>query len=295
MKNYNYEKTTDKDILKVVDQNGDWTHYLHIPSNTYLRAVNYILKTGYTKGIRFEEYLKSHSKEEVERKLQKAGERGDKVHQYIRFLFEQKPVKGYITADREAKMRSEETGELEQLNNDEWACVLSFLNFWEKHELVLIKHEFTSYSLKHGFAGTGDAIIILTKKCDVKTCPCDKLVGKIGLYDWKSGAGIWDDQGPQTAAYTKGENIKDILKGRKIGYTAILRLGTSHVKTNGYELKPYDNKETQKHWKEFRAAKVISDASYKPFNPEKEIVDIPDKVKIKIKKEKHESKPLRKK
>jgi len=276
MKTYTFEKTTSKNVLKVVDQDGDWTHYYHKPTKTYLRAVNYILHTGFTKGQRFEEFLKNNSKTEIESKLKRSVEKGDKVHQFIRYLFENKG-----RANRGTKMRSEETRELELLTNDEWNCILSLGNFWEKHKPILLVHEFTIFNLKEKFAGTGDAILKLTEKCEIKSCPCKDLVGKLGLFDWKSGSGIWDDQGPQIAAYSHGENIT-----KKIDYTAILRLGTRHIQTNGYEFVPYNVAETEKHWQEFLAAKTISNASYRPFDPKKEIYDIPEEIKILIQTEK---------
>ncbi len=276
MKTYTLDKTTNKNILKLVDQNGDWTHYYHKPTKTYLRAVNYILRTGFTKGPRFEEFLKNNSKEEIENKFKRSGEKGDKVHQLIRYLFENRGK-----ADRGLKMRSEETGELELLTNEEWNCVLSFGNFWNKHKPILLAYEFTIFNLEQGFAGTGDAILKLTQKCDIKSCPCNDLVGKTGLFDWKSGSGIWDEQGPQIAAYSHGENI-----ARKMDYTAILRLGTKHKQTSGYELEPYNAEETRNHWKEFLAAMIISDATYKPFDPQKEIYDVPEEIKILIQTEK---------
>jgi hypothetical protein len=280
MKTYTFEQTTDKKAQRVVDQNGDWTHYFYKPKKLYLRAVNYILNTGFAKGQRFNEFLKNNSKEEIERKLKTTGEKGDKVHQFIRYMFEHKGKAGRYT-----KMRNDETGKLEMLTSDEWNCILSFTNFWNKHKAVLLAHEFTIFNLEHGFAGTGDAILKITQKCEVKSCPCNKLVGKMGLFDWKSGGGIWDDQGPQIAAYSHGDNL-----AQKIDYTAILRLGTRHKTTNGYEFEPYETEETENHWQEFLAAIKISNASYRPFDPKKEIYDIPEKVNITITKEKVKAK-----
>ena len=115
------------------------------------------------------------------------------------------------------------------------------------------------------------------------------------MLDWKSGSGIWNDHGPQIAAYSKAPSLKEVIGKRKIEYTANLRLGTKHIKTNGYEFKIYDKKETNEHWKEFLAAKTIANANYKGFDPEKEIYEIPDRIQIKIKKEVKSSKKGRKK
>lgn len=282
MKTYTLEKTNSKKLFRVVDTNGNWTHYYHKPTDEYLRAVNYILKTGFTKGERFEEHLKNGEKAELERKLKLAGERGDRIHDMISYILTNKGK-----ADMQTPVFNEETLQQELLNMDEWKCILAFQEFWNRHEPILIDYEFPTWNLNHGFAGTGDALLILTKKCDDKYCKCNKLIGKIGLYDWKSGRGIWEDQGPQTSAYSKGENLD-----HPVDYTAILRLGTRTRR--GYEFEPYNKKQTEIHWKEFLAAIQISDATYRPFDSKK-IYDIPEKVNIKIKRFKKVSKKPKKK
>jgi len=281
MKNYTLEKTRSKKLFRVVDVSGNWSHYYYKPTKEYLRAVNYILKTGFTKGERFEEHLKNGNKEELERKLKLAGERGDRLHDMISYILSNKGK-----ANIKTPVFNEETLQQELLNMNEWKCILAFQEFWKRHKPMLVDYEFPVWNLKHGFAGTGDALLILTKKCDDKYCKCNKFIGKIGLIDWKSGKGIWEDQGPQTSAYSKGENLDPI------DYTAILRIGTKTKR--GYEFEPYNKKQTEIHWKEFLAAIQISDATYRPFDSKK-IYDIPEKVEIKIKRFKKVVKKSKKK
>ena len=281
MKNYVFEKTRSRSLFRVVDEFGNWRHYFHKPSGLYLRATNYILHVGFNKGDRFMDYLIRSTPEEARKKLTMAGEKGNKIHNFITHLLINK---GKATIRTRVWNRLTERDEM--LTFQEWKCIVSFQHFWQQHKPILILFETPVFDLKRLYAGTPDAVLILTKVCGVKSCPCKKLVGKIGLFDWKSGAGIWDDYGPQNASYSNAESMKKMLKGRSIEYTAVLRLGTRHVKTNGYELKAYDKKETETHWKEFLASIVVANATYKPFDPSVDIYDIPEKISIKITREK---------
>lgn len=278
MKSYEFVKTDDKDLERVVDRNGDWTHYYYKPTNQYLRSVNFILDAGYAKGIGFIQYLKNKSADEIDRKLREAGDRGDAIHQFIKKILSGEKV------GRETQVLAEDNIMLRILSDDEWDAILSFQSFWNAHEPKLIVYEKAIYNLKDEYAGTLDGIIRLTKKCEVKTCRCNDLVEKVGLYDWKSGGGIWDSYGAQIASYGVAYNLR-ALALQKAEYTAILRIGTSHKTTGGYEFQPYDRQETNIHYKEFLAAKQIADANYKSFNPEKEIYEIPDTLNIKVERE----------
>jgi hypothetical protein len=78
----------------------------------------------------------------------------------------------------------------------------------------------------------------------VKVCKCETLVGKIGLWDWKTSSGIRAGYSAQTASYALSENIGQYLPmGREIEYTAILRLGTAHEITKAYEMRAFDGNE----------------------------------------------------
>lgn len=266
MQTYTYEKTNDPDLFRMVDRNGNWTHYYHKPSNTYLRAVNHILDTGYTKGKRYEMYLKNITAAEADQKLKDAGERGDKVHKFIEYLFSNRGK-----ANRATEVYNSDTGNNEALTNDEWDCIIAFQNFWAAHKPTLLYYELPVYNLAHRYAGTTDAILILNKKCDNPRCTCGKFIGQVGLFDWKSSSGIRDENGAQVAAYSN-------TNAPKTSYTAILRIGTSHK--SGYELAIYNKAETDIHLQEFFAAITISNRDYKPFDPEKEIKSVPEKVEI---------------
>lgn len=272
MKTYTYEPTKDPDLFRVVDRKGDWKHYYHKPSDRHLRAVNYILTEGYAKpGLL--EWAKKATAEEIERRMKTAGDKGSHVHRFIEKIFE-----GEIIT-RESKVWDDDRKEEVKITTEEHDNLLAFESFLIKHEPILMDYEIPSYNLKVGYAGTIDFIGKLTKACDVKICPCNAVIGKTGLIDWKNSSGIRDENGAQVAAYTAGQNLKP-----KIQYTAILRLGTAHKTTGGYEFEIYDRKETTQHFKEFLSAITQHNAHYKPFDPKKEIYEIKDEIKYNIKK-----------
>lgn len=274
MKTYELQPTSDKDLFRVVDRNGNWKHYFHEPTKKYLRSVNNILDEGYAKGYGFHRYLLGITKEEAEKKLKEAGDRGDAIHQFIKTIFIQ-----LGKVNRQTAVRAEDNRNERILTDDEWEAILAFQSFWQKHQPKLIAFEKAAYNLEEGYAGTLDAIIRLTKRCEVKTCQCKDLVGKVGLYDWKSGGGIYGSYGAQVAAYARAENIRELIP---INYTAILRIGTNHKTTGGYEFQPYDRDETKTHYREFMAARDIQDAEYEPFDPEKEIKEIAETIDLVI-------------
>ena len=266
MKTFELKPTGNSELFRVVDREGDWRFYFHKPSGKYLRAVNAILDEGYAKGTRFYQYLKNISAEEADKKLKAAGDRGDAVHQAINKLLDSGK------ADRTIKILGEDNKSERSLTNDEWDYLLSFGEFWNRHNAKLISKEQAVYSVGYGYAGTYDVICVLQKNCEVKTCKCDAFIGKTGLLDWKSSGGIYNSYGAQVAAYANAHGVK-------CDYTGIVRLGTNHKTTGGYEFQPYNQLETSAHFEEFKAAITIANSEHEPFS-EAEIKDIPDIIKL---------------
>ena len=274
MKTFSLQGTSDPNLFRVVDLKGDWRFYYQKKAKKYLLGVTTVLDMGYAKGQRFYEYLKNGNKEEIESKLEKAGDKGDAVHQLISmFLFNGKSAMSDDILAEDNKTKRKPTME-------EWKALLTFTNFWQAHDPKLYAHEFAVHNLKFGYAGTVDAVIEITKKCESKLCGCGKYVGKVGVWDWKSGGNIYNSYGPQVAAYGQADQMRKTK--HRPEYTAILRVGTKHVR--GYETEFYDKEETKLHWNEFLAALTIAQSEFKPFNPEKEIYDIVEKVELKINK-----------
>lgn len=284
MKSYIYQKTKHPDLFRIVDRNGDWKHYMHAPTNTVLRGVTTILDAGYAKGPFFEQYLLSKTKEESADILKRAGDRGDAVHQAIDGVLslEEVPVGSVFRRENiEIIDRDKETART--LTDDEWGAFLAWGQFLARHTPLLICAEQAVYSLTHGYAGTLDAILVLTKPCGVKACGCEPLIGKIGLWDWKTSSGIRPSYSSQLAAYAHADNIADYLPpGKEIEYTAVCRIGTKHKTTGGYEIEAHEGVEVQNNFHRFLGCKMIADYEYAPFDPERDIVDIPDAITIEI-------------
>jgi hypothetical protein len=268
--NYKFEKTKNKNLFRVVDETGSWKNYFWKPTKQYLRAVSNILDEGYATGNGLKQFFLNHTKQEADEILKNAGDRGDKCHKMISYLLNNKGV-----ANRGTEVWNEESQSTEMLTNDEWRVVLTWVEWWKAHSPVMVAEEFPVYALNLGYAGTTDFIGILTTECGKKTCPCHDLKGKVGIFDWKTSSGIRDSYGAQIASYANAENIK------KFDYTAIVRIGTKH--TCGYEFEVYDKIGTLNHFNEFLAAQTISMASHTPFDPTKEIYEIPLTINITIK------------
>lgn len=266
------------------DDNPPSPTFADIVEAVYLDGVTTILDGGYTKGAFFANWLSQHTMDEREKILQAAGEKGDKVHRTIDLLLTSDDEKKEgVMLKRETQIYNKETKQEEPIENDEWDCLLAFASFWNAHEPIVLVSELPLYNTMFQYAGTADAIIILTKACEVKTCKCNEFVGKIGLFDWKTSSGIRASYSAQVGAYSLAENIGEVLPpGQAIAYTAVLRVGTQHKTTGGYEIKIFDQDALLDAWQRFLGAKRIFDYEKTPFDPAKDILDIPDELLIHV-------------
>src|SRR3990167_10005680 len=92
IKNYTAIQTNNENLFKVVDLNGDWTHYYHKELG-YLPSATRIISIGFPKGEGLLRWLKSMSAEEGEKAMKQAGKRGSKVHNAIADLIKRKKKK----------------------------------------------------------------------------------------------------------------------------------------------------------------------------------------------------------
>ncbi len=282
MKSHTLEPTKDADLFRVVDREGNWTHYYHLPTKRYLKSITHILGTGFPKGERFHQYLLSKTKDEADKILRAAGERGDRIHKAISTIV---LGNGYVKRD-ELLVPSNDAGGLTQLNDDEWDVILSFADFWNTHEPVVYLSEFPAYNLDHGFAGTGDLVWMLTKPCGVRACMCAGFVGKIGICDVKTGSGPYEWWVSQLAAYERGVNVPDLLAGKEIGYAVNLRIGTKSER--GWQTTFYAGRQMDDGFLLLLSSKILCEACTRPFS-DKDIIEIPDVVILK-----QQSKPRKK-
>lgn len=276
MKTYELLETKHPDLFRVVDRSGNWAHYYHKPTGRFLRSVSAILDGGYPIGEGLKNFLSSHTPGERDQILRTAGEKGDKVHR----LIDQLLTKEVPALYPDSTVYNRNTTATDRISNDEWDALLSFARFWNAHAPILHKSEASVFSLYGDYAGTTDAILTLTKACDVKTCKCEELIGKIGLWDWKTSGGIYPQYSAQASAYAFADNIKEYLPEGvlKVDYLAVLRIGTNHKTTGGYELKSFDPDEA---YKRFTAARRLANFGYEPFTFA-DITEIPEVIKIVI-------------
>lgn len=305
MKSYELRSTKHPRLYRIVDREGNWEHYAFIKSwapgydpkeaprfedikeAAYLRGATTILGLGYAKDPFFLNWLSTHTLEERNAILTAAGDRGDMVHRWIDMVLTFGFADGKATTveqgwERDFEIHNRETGEERALSNDEWDAVLAWAAFWGAHAPLVVISEAPIYNLTLGYAGTADALLVLTKACGGRTCPCASLLGKVGLWDWKTSSGIYPSYSAQVAAYTKGDNTPEYLpKGSAVDYTAVIRLGTRH-KNGGYEIEASIGPEVDADMERFTAAKRIADHGYKPFDPAKDVVEVPDKINLTV-------------
>lgn len=314
MKTFTLEVTKHPSLFRVVDREGNWKNYAYvkklkdsfdpkddqpitfddIEEAVYLRGVTTILSEGYPKGKGFEVYLARTTEAEQKEKLETAGEKGSKVHNFIDKVLSMEPeTEGApLTFDRKIEVYNRSIKQDEELNDNEWDTVLAWKAFWLAHSPTLLHSEVPFYSLKHGYAGTGDVICILTRECGEKTCACKGKVGKIGLLDWKTGAGIYPYFFAQVASYANADNAKAYLpKGKKIDYAAIVRV--SPKLGCGYKMEA--SKDLKEDFSRFLSAKLLASTDSKPFDPEKDIEEVPDSFELAVARYEFDKKPKAKK
>jgi len=267
MKKYELKSTSNPNIKRICDRSGDWTHYWFVKEKLAVRAVNFILSQGYA-APRLLEWAKGKSEDSIDKVLKAAGDEGDASHQAILRLIETKKI------DRTDQVLAEDNKTKRQMTDEEWDNVLAFGQFYKDHDVQVLLAERTVAG--DGYAGTLDWIGTLRKPCESRYCTCKDYIGKLGLWDHKTGSGIYPNYGAQLAAYAAAMVLK--IKGFHIGYTAIDHLGTKH--NSGYKLEFYNLDQTAIHWQEFLAAKTIHDGAYKPFNLEEENTEVPDSIDL---------------
>ncbi len=285
MKTYEFHATSNPAIKRVVDRDGEWQNYFHVPTRRYLRGVTTVLHRGYAKSDRFHQWLKNHTKDEIDAALRFGRDKGDAGHQLANLILlgEKVTTDTLIVADDNRTKRVPTWRE--------WEAILSFERFIVAHGIRIVAHEHTVCNVREGYAGTFDGIVRLMKACGVKVCACSSFVGLLLLLDWKFGGGIYPEMGAQVAAYSNAD-LSEILHGHQLAGTGIVRFGTRHKTTGGYEPEFYDARETAGHWTEFLAAMKIDDATFRPFDP-RAIVAIPTSLSLTVERE-HLEPPRRK-
>jgi hypothetical protein len=280
MKNYSFKETTNPNLDRVVDLDGDWKVYYSKKEKKFKRGITSILNRTYPKGAQFYQAMKNATPEEWDKKMNQAMDRGDAIHQFIRIML-MGDIPGLPRVNRLTQVMAEDNITQRSLTNDEWTSVLAFQSFWTAHDCSIIANEDSVEGLD--YAGTLDQIIRIRKKCDNRYCECEKFVGKIGISDVKTGAGVYDSYGAQLGALANAD-LSHLILDNEIDFTLVIHLNR---KTKvGWATQFYDKEETQKHFMEFQFAKGLDDVNYKPFNADKDIYEIPEEITMQVKMEK---------
>lgn len=275
---YSYQPTSNPDLFRYVDQAGDWQFYYVKSKNVYLPAVNRILTYGVAKGRGFYNYLLSKTKDEAERILKAAGERGVRVHDAIRQML----MTGELKMDDTFK--NDITGKFEKLTHDEWRFMVAFVKWcgdWKPETLAV---EDSRYDLNLGVAGTIDFVGTINRNG-----------GRVFvLIDFKTSAQIYDDYKLQVAAYS------ELWKGVPVEATGVVRLKLARVDSKQpYEMRLWHAGETARHLEAFKSAKNLHDlvTDAKNHDPSKELEEVPTVLKVRVPKIKQtkKSKPKAKK
>lgn len=286
------EPTDDKHLFRVVDRNGDWSHYYQDQEQRYLPAVNHILSLGFPKGIGLINWIKRMSEEEADRILRSAGERGSKVHEAIRQL-----IQGTSVMYGKDIFKNED-GSFSPLTIDEWDYLLSWVAWAEAFKPQALKHETAVWNKKEGYAGTVDFIGTLTIDGSTKLFIDGRNIQAVGLgekpktisvlLDWKTSSAIHNDYKLQTAAYAACMKQKPTQQF----YTGVVRLGTKH-QNGGFEMHLWSRTQTLEHYKLFLQAKNTFKflQGNKTWQPEIEEIPLQLQVSIPIIKPKEKGKP----
>lgn len=259
---FTYQDTSDPNVKRFVDQEGNWTHYWLVKEKRFVKAVNHILKLGYPKSQGFYEWLKRATPEEAERRLKTAGEEGTRTHMAIRDLAAGNRIR------MTEKYYDDRTKRNEVLNADEWWNLESYVNFCNDYPHTMIAEEETVHT--GTYAGTFDRLGIISVPLTDKKFP-EEVRGKkvLALLDWKSSSALWEEYSAQIAAYVATIRYLPKYSGffKSFSHFGVLvRLGTKHVK--GYEIKVLNKEDLEHHVDLFISALMIANNHEPEFKPE---------------------------
>ena len=249
-----YEDTTDPNVKRFVDRDGNWTHYWLVKEKRFVKAVNHILSIGYAKSAGFYEYLKRVTPEESERRLKNGGEEGTRTHIAIRELAAGNRI------SMTTRLYDDRTGKQEVLNNDEWDNLEAYKNFLTDYPQEFVAEERTVYSSEASYAGTFDRLAVIKVPEDDDKFPKEVRGKKVFvLIDWKTSSGAWDEYHAQIAAYWYAIIEHQHYKNFREHYPCfgmIVRLGTRHK--SGYELTVFTEDDMRSNFMHFLSAQQLT-------------------------------------
>ena len=176
------------ETIKSHDEEGNENdEKIFYPSVTWITSY-------YPKGKWFDKWLAEKGWDESQKILVEAGGRGTRVHNILETL-----LKGN-TVRMDDKYLNDSTGKQEEVQVDEWECIMAFQRFFGLVNPVTVANEIVAINRKEKYAGTVDWIIIVNS--DIKAPYVDIKKG-IYLVDFKTSPNIYPAYEIQVSAYKK--------------------------------------------------------------------------------------------
>lgn len=164
----------------------------------------------YPKGKEFYKWLAGKGWSEAEEIKAIAGDKGTKVHQAINRL-----VCGG-TVGMEDSFENPRTYQGEPLTPEEYFCVMTFHEWFEKTRPEVIDAEYVVWNERYGYAGTVDLKV--------------RIDGVVWIIDIKTSKQIWPSMEIQIAAYKRADT--SLPKNSRL---AILQVGYTKNKIQKYK------------------------------------------------------------
>ncbi len=267
MKTYELKPTKNPKLFRNMDLNGDWRDYKNTETGEYKRGLTTALGRAYPKGEGYYVALKNSTPDEWEKKLSEAADRGDAIHQLIELAL------SGINVNMMTDILSENNKDTRKPTLVEWEKYLSFVDFVNLHGIYVYGYEETVEHPK--FIGTFDQLWIITKSCglDKRYCRCNDFLNIPIVNDVKTGKGLYPNHKAQIAGLAHVVNAEA---------TMLLHLNGTE---RGWSVKFFSKEETEKAYERCMAAFTIDDESYKPFDPLKDIHEIPESAQLNLLKE----------
>lgn len=241
-----------RDVNKIMLGDKKQTQEIKLdpPQRIFVPSVTWIAGK-YPKGTQFYKWLADRGWDEAEAIKQAAGDKGSKVHQAIVDIIEGK------TVNMDSKYTNPSTEKEEELSLEEYECLMSFVDWYEKFKPEILDREFVVWG--DGYAGTVDLLC--------------KINNQLYLIDFKTSQSIWPEYELQVSAYSHA--LVNILKQGplslailQIGYRLNYRRDKQHFKFTEIEDK----------FKLFKAAQLIWKNEHGNETPS--VKDYPTSLKI---------------
>jgi hypothetical protein len=197
----------ERGICQVTSQDERWysreeiDQVTGLPRIVFRPSVTWICDY-YPKGRGFENWLKRNG-DESDQIARLAGDRGYKVHRGVALLNEG------LTVNINDSLESEFNGERKPLTSEEYAALISYVDWWEtegKNQYQILKWEYTIWPNMQACAetyGLPAELFHYAGTVDIKALRLSDQT--TGIIDCKTSLDIWPAQELQVSAYRKAE------------------------------------------------------------------------------------------